>query len=110
QSERACGPFLPFTEPAVWMAFPNSNSFSVIVVLPASGWEIMAKVRRLESTRVRDGIEIKRFLLLWFRIGSRCSNLQFRTRKTCCASGSFKTAAIFADQGAGHKSRMFFRI
>src|ERR1700720_3550837 len=29
------------------MAPPNSNSFSVKVVLPASGWEMMAKVRLL---------------------------------------------------------------
>lgn len=36
----------PFTEPAIWIAPPNSNSFSVSVVLPASGWEMMAKVRR----------------------------------------------------------------
>src|SRR5215207_7707903 len=28
------------------MAPPKSNSFSVSVVLPASGWEMMAKVRR----------------------------------------------------------------
>src|ERR1700734_729009 len=33
------------TSPAIWMAPPNSNSFSVSVVLPASGWEMMAKVR-----------------------------------------------------------------
>jgi two-component system sensor histidine kinase RegB len=32
--------------PAIWMAPPNSSSFSVIVVLPASGWEMIAKVRR----------------------------------------------------------------
>jgi len=36
----------PFTEPAIWIAPPNSNSFSVSVVLPASGWEMMANVRR----------------------------------------------------------------
>ncbi len=39
----------PLTVPAIWMAPPNSSSFSVSVVLPASGWEMMAKVRRLES-------------------------------------------------------------
>jgi hypothetical protein len=38
--------FRPFTEPAIWIAPPNSSSFSVSVVLPASGWEMMAKVRR----------------------------------------------------------------
>ena len=31
---------------ASWIAPPNSRSFSVSVVLPASGWEMMAKVRR----------------------------------------------------------------
>ena len=36
----------PFTAPAIWMAPENSSSFSVSVVLPASGWEMMAKVRR----------------------------------------------------------------
>ena len=34
------------TEPAIWIAPENSKSFSVSVVLPASGWEMMAKVRR----------------------------------------------------------------
>src|SRR6202046_1587591 len=36
----------PLTVPAIAMAPPNSNSFSVSVVLPASGCEMMAKVRR----------------------------------------------------------------
>src|SRR5436190_7125589 len=35
-----------FTEPAIWMAPPNSSGFSVSVVLPASGCEMIAKVRR----------------------------------------------------------------
>src|SRR5690606_40743052 len=34
------------TEPAMLMAPENSSSFSVRVVLPASGWEMMANVRR----------------------------------------------------------------
>ena len=38
--------FLAFTEPAIWIAPEKSSSFSVSVVLPASGWEMMAKVRR----------------------------------------------------------------
>ena len=33
-----------------WMAPPKSRSFSVSVVLPASGWEMMAKVRRRETS------------------------------------------------------------
>jgi hypothetical protein len=36
----------PLTVPASWIAPPNSSSFSVRVVLPASGCEMMAKVRR----------------------------------------------------------------
>ena len=35
-----------FTAPATWIAPPNSSSFSVSVVLPASGCEMMANVRR----------------------------------------------------------------
>src|SRR4051794_34888959 len=44
---------LALTWPASWMAPPNSKSFSVSVVLPASGWEMMAKVRRRETSRAR---------------------------------------------------------
>ena len=44
--------FLALTAPAIWMAPPNSSSFSVRVVLPASGWEIMPKVRRLSASRL----------------------------------------------------------
>lgn len=33
------------TAPATWIAPPKSSSFSVSVVLPASGWLMMAKVR-----------------------------------------------------------------
>src|ERR1017187_7680427 len=35
-----------FTAPARWMALPYSRNFSVSVVLPASGCEMIAKVRR----------------------------------------------------------------
>src|SRR6185437_15683202 len=35
-----------FTAPAIWIAPPNSSNFSVSVVLPASGCEMIAKVRR----------------------------------------------------------------
>src|SRR5215468_5824076 len=35
------------TAPASWIAPPNSSSFSVSVVLPASGWAMIANVRRL---------------------------------------------------------------
>ncbi len=48
QSEVACTPdFLPFTVPAMRIRLPYNSTFSVMVVLPASGWEMMAKVRRL---------------------------------------------------------------
>jgi hypothetical protein len=41
QSERVwMRSFLAFTSPASWIAPPNSSSFSVNVVLPASGWAI----------------------------------------------------------------------
>jgi hypothetical protein len=49
QSERARRAWpRAFTSPARWIAPPNSSSFSVSVVLPASGWEMIAKVRRSE--------------------------------------------------------------
>lgn len=38
-----------FTSPASWIAPPNRSSFSVSVVLPASGWEMIAKVRRRDT-------------------------------------------------------------
>jgi len=38
---------LLFTAPAVCMAPPKRRNFSVRVVLPASGWEIMPNVRPL---------------------------------------------------------------
>jgi len=40
-----CAP-LAFTAPARWMAPPWRRSFSVSVVFPASGWEMIANVRR----------------------------------------------------------------
>jgi hypothetical protein len=56
QSEVAYLPLLrAFTVPAIWIAPPNSSSFSVSVVLPASGWEMMAKVRRLATWRANVG-------------------------------------------------------
>ena len=38
------------TAPAARMAPPASRMFSVSVVLPASGWLMMAKVRRLAAS------------------------------------------------------------
>ena len=43
-----------FTVPAIWIAPPNSSSFSVSVVLPASGCEMMANVRRVATSRTRS--------------------------------------------------------
>ncbi len=56
QSERvARRSRLALTWPARLMAPPNNSSFSVSVVLPASGWEMMAKVRR-RSTSAASGV------------------------------------------------------
>src|ERR1700752_265155 len=44
----------PFTVPAIWMAPPNSSSFSVSVVLPASGCEMIANVRRRRISSARS--------------------------------------------------------
>ena len=44
----------PLTAPAIWIAPENSSSFSVSVVLPASGWEMMAKVRRRRVSSRKD--------------------------------------------------------
>jgi len=41
------------TSPASWMAPPNSSSFSVSVVLPASGCEMMAQLRRRSTSSRR---------------------------------------------------------
>ena len=53
-----------FTDPAIWIAPPNSSSFSVSVVLPASGCEMIAKVRRRWVSRRwsdmdEDGIDYR---------------------------------------------------
>src|SRR5215510_4119806 len=45
---------LALTWPARLMAPPNSSSFSVSVVLPASGWEMIANVRR-RATSLASG-------------------------------------------------------
>ena len=47
-ARRACS--RAATAPASWMAPPKSSSFSVRVVLPASGWEMMAKVLRFATS------------------------------------------------------------
>src|SRR5260221_10928534 len=46
-----------FTLPAMWIAPANSRSFSVSVVLPASGCEMIAKVlRRAVSSAIWDSV------------------------------------------------------
>ena len=50
--------FFPLTVPAWRIAPPNNNSCSVMVVLPASGWEIIAKVRRLSTCCFKLGLFI----------------------------------------------------
>ena len=55
QSEVACRELRrAFTVPASWIAPPNSSSFSVRVVLPASGWEMIANVRRRPTSFARS--------------------------------------------------------
>src|ERR1700743_1345100 len=46
---------LALTCPARLMAPPNSSSFSVSVVLPASGCEMIAKVRRRSTSEASGG-------------------------------------------------------
>ena len=49
-----------FTAPADCTAPPYSRNFSVSVVLPASGWLMMAKVRRRAASSVAvDVVEIR---------------------------------------------------
>src|SRR5580658_3114169 len=48
----------PLTVPAIWIAPPNSNSFSVSVVLPASGCEMIANVRRRSISAVRSAMRL----------------------------------------------------
>ncbi len=43
------------TVPASWIAPPKSSSFSVSVVLPASGCEMIANVRRFATSRTSSG-------------------------------------------------------
>ena len=54
----------PLTVPAIWIAPPNSSSFSVSVVLPASGCEMMANVRR-------RAISCSSVVMQWLVAGAR---------------------------------------
>src|SRR4051812_3794641 len=56
QSEVACRElFRALTVPAIWMAPPNSRSFSVSVVLPAPGWETIERGRGRDTPRTGSG-------------------------------------------------------
>ncbi len=56
QSEVACRAALrALTDPAWRIAPPYKSSFSVSVVLPASGWDMMAKVRRRATSVFNSG-------------------------------------------------------
>mmetsp|Transcript_12096 Transcript_12096/g.26132 ORF Transcript_12096/g.26132 Transcript_12096/m.26132 type:complete len:234 (+) Transcript_12096:752-1453(+) len=66
---RRCSPFA-FTAPACWMAPPYRRSFSVSVVLPASGCEIMARFRRRRTSSSRTPIHIEGFLPRTHRVGT----------------------------------------
>src|SRR3984893_9849080 len=50
----------PLTVPAIWMAPPNSSSFSVSVVLPSSGCEMIAKVRCRAISAARSVLRCSR--------------------------------------------------
>src|SRR5262245_38221729 len=73
---------LAFTWPARLMAPPNRSNFSVSVVLPASGCEIIANVR-LRSTSVASGVaaiesEVARGLFIacmWPQIRAKSSRM-----------------------------------
>src|SRR5512139_886658 len=58
----------PLTVPASWIAPPNSSSFSVSVVLPASGCEMMAKVRRRATSSLVEVIGRDRSVAEWAAI------------------------------------------
>src|SRR6478736_3709042 len=75
-----------FTLPAIWIAPENSNSFSVSVVLPASGWEMMAKVRRRRVSAAKGEADKKEL-----RRGKRSNCKQLR-RTLYCAAGAKRSA------------------
>ena len=81
QSERArrCSP-RAFTAPAAWMAPPNSSSFSVSEVYPASGWEMMAKVRRRAMVSGRslftNAVMVRFESLAALQVGLGCSSIK----------------------------------
>src|SRR5512143_3943713 len=77
------------TDPAIWIAPPNSSSFSVSVVLPASGCEMMAKVRRFLTSRARAESPVCTGAVWVDYIGGKAvnSNLAFYRRRGNLSSG-----------------------
>ena len=64
---------LDFTAPATWIAPPNNNNFSVSVVLPASGWLIMANVLLLSISSEYWLILFYMYILLSVTLCYSCS-------------------------------------
>src|SRR4051812_6531000 len=56
------------TLPAAWIAPPSSSRCSVKVVLPASGWEIMAKVLRRRACAA-EGLKSASLAGVWLMAG-----------------------------------------
>src|SRR5258707_8289026 len=82
------------------MAPPNSNNFSVRVVLPASGCAIIAKVRRRETSVSKSAI-----MLTWQRINDVGDN----SHATNCVGNppqsKFRGRLRFRDEAVGYAPR-----
>src|SRR6187200_728648 len=85
------------TVPAIWIAPPNSSSFSVNVVLPASGCEMMANVRRFATSRMRSAGKDGAFIE--FDSGLRWKRKQKAAGQT--AAGG-EIARLYQGARAGH--------
>ena len=78
QSETACFELaFPLTEPAVWMLPEYSSSFSVSVVLPASGCEMIANVRRDAMCSASVGMGFLSAKRPMTRLVTRCRPMWF---------------------------------
>src|SRR5690242_2339453 len=80
----------PFTVPASWIAPPNSSSFSVRVVLPASGCEMMANVRRRAVSVPVEVMELS-------AVGAGGSQLELENDGVLAAVGGLIESATDAD-------------
>ena len=94
-----------FTSPAARIAPPNSSSFSVSVVLPASGCEMMAKVRR-------SGRPVGRMLMALPLARPRRESYAaaqvrpFPRYSDCPSSASITAPVIMRDASAARNSMM----